>query len=44
MMNVQGKLLDECTTVEVVREVMAMEQFLNTLPTEKLLLVMERKP
>ena len=44
MMDVQGKLLEECMTVEIVREVIVMEHFLNTLPTDKLLRVMERKP
>ena len=44
LMDLQKKWLKECKTVEDMQQVVGMEQFLNTLPMEKKLWVMEKKP
>lgn len=44
LMEWQGKWLKECHNVVDVMNAVGKEQFLNTLPTEKKLWVLERKP
>ena len=44
MMDWQGKWLRECKTIEDVEEAVGKEQFLNSLPKEKRLWVVEKKP
>eukprot|EP00731_Ephydatia_muelleri_P034075 Em0046g18a len=44
LMEWQAKWLKECHTVEDVLNAVGKEQFLNTLPTDKKLWVLERKP
>ena len=44
LMEWQAKWLKECQTVEDVLNAVGKEQFLNTLPTDKKLWVLERKP
>ena len=44
LMDLLGKWLKECNSVEEVRESIGIEQFFNTLPEEKRLWVTERKP
>ena len=44
LMDLLGKWLKECNSLEEVREYVGMEQFFNTLPAEKRLWVTERKP
>jgi hypothetical protein len=44
LMDVQTKWLKKCTTVAEMQEMIGVEQFLNTLPMEKKLWVMEKKP
>ena len=44
LMDLQGKWLRERTTMGQVKEAIGIEQFLNTLTTEKRLWVLEKKP
>eukprot|EP00731_Ephydatia_muelleri_P011503 Em0006g397a len=44
LMEWQAKWLKECQTVEDVLNAVGKEQFLNTLPTDKKLWILERKP
>ena len=44
MMDWQGKWLRECKSMEEIREAVGKEQFLNSLPMDKRLWVVERKP
>ena len=44
MMDWQGKWLRECKSMEEIREAVGKEQFLNSLPMDKCLWVVERKP
>ena len=44
LMEWQAKWLKECHTVEDVMNAVGKEQFLNTLPTDKKLWVVNRKP
>ena len=44
MMAWQGKWLRECKSMEEIREVVSEEQFLNSLPIDKRLWVVKRKP
>ena len=44
LMDLLGKWLKECNSVEEVREYIGIEQFFNTLPAEKRLWVTEHKP
>ena len=43
-MDQQDKWLRACTTTGDIKEVCGIEQFLSTIPMEKKLWVMERKP
>lgn len=43
-MDLQRKWLREYTTLEEVQEAIGLEQFLNSLPTEKRVWVHEKKP
>lgn len=44
LMDMQNKWLKKCSMVAEIQEVIGIEQFLNTLPIEKKLWVMEKKP
>ena len=44
LMEWQAKWLKECHTLEDVMNAVGKEQFLNTLPTDKKLWVLDRKP
>ena len=44
LMDMQRKWLKDCKTVAAMQEMVGIEQFLNTLPMEKKLWVMEKKP
>ena len=44
MMDLQGKWLRSCQSMDEMQEATGIEQFLSTLPMDKKLWVMERKP
>eukprot|EP00731_Ephydatia_muelleri_P004053 Em0002g229a len=44
LMDLLRKWMKSCTSMEEIQELIGMEQFLNTLPANKRLWVMERKP
>ena len=44
LMDLLRKWMRSCTSMEEIQELIGMEQFLNTLPANKRLWVMERKP